>query len=137
MIVRLAHVCIESTDLEATENFYAHLGAKRQFEFRNSENQLVGFYLSFGHDTYIEVIKVKKESQQGVIRHFAIQVEDVLRVRDKLRDYGVDVSERRLGGDNTWMVTCRDPNDVLIEFHQYTPESMQMIGGVCTVDYQP
>ena len=35
MLVRLAHVCIETTDLEATERFYTHLGARRRFEFRN------------------------------------------------------------------------------------------------------
>ena len=32
----LAHVCIESRDLEATEKFYRVLGLERQFEFRNA-----------------------------------------------------------------------------------------------------
>ena len=31
MVVRLAHLCIESNNLEATETFYGYLGIKRQF----------------------------------------------------------------------------------------------------------
>ena len=137
MILGLAHVCIESSDLDVTQKFYACLGMERRFEFRNREDELVGFYLSFGNRTYIEVIKVDAIKRGGVVKHFAIEVEDVTKVRDVLLDFGVDVSERKLGGDNTWMVTCRDPSDVFIEFHQYTDDSMQSVGGVCLVDYQP
>jgi len=137
VIFGLAHVCIESSDLDATEKFYVSLGMERRFEFRNGENELVGFYLAFSNGTYIEVIKVNETKRQGVVKHFAVEVEDVSKVRDVLLDFGADVSERKLGGDNTWMVTCRDPSDVFIEFHQYTGESMQSLGGVCLVDYKP
>ena len=137
MIVRLAHVCIESNDLAATESFYGHLGIKRQFEFRNLQNELIGMYLKFGNDTYIEIIKVREPRVEGTVRHFAIEVEDVEMVRNTLVEKGVEVTEKRLGGDNAWMVTCHDPNGIFIEFHEYTPESMQKIGGTCVIDYHP
>lgn len=137
MVVRLAHVCIESDDLPATEAFYGYLGIKRTFEFRNLEDELIGMYMAFGNDTYIEIVKVAERKEQGIISHFAIEVEDVEAVRNTLVGKGVDVTEKRLGGDNTWMVTCHDPNGIFLEFHEYTVESMQKIGGTCVIDYKP
>lgn len=137
MIVRLAHVCIESDDLPATEAFYGYLGIKRTFEFRNLEDELIGMYMAFGNDTYIEIVKVAERKKQGIISHFAIEVEDVEAVRNTLVGKGVEVTEKRLGGDNTWMVTCHDPNGIFLEFHEYSAESMQKIGGTCVIDYKP
>lgn len=59
MIVGLAHVCIETADLEATENFYALLGAKRQFELEVSDVQQVYAQLS---ENDIEATEPKLES---------------------------------------------------------------------------
>ncbi len=137
MVVRLAHVCIETDDFDSTEKFYNYLGISRQFEFRNRQNELVGMYLSVGESTYIEIIKVKDPLSEGNMRHFALQVEDVEATRKLLISKGVEVSEKKLGVDHTWMVTCHDPNGNFIEFHQYTELSMQQQGGVCEIDYRP
>ncbi len=137
MLVRLAHVCIETPDLEATEAFYTGLGARRRFEFRNLQHELIGMYLHFGGDSYIELVKISGVRPEGCIAHFALQVEDVEEIRNTLVGMGVEATAKELGGDNTWMITCRDPNGVYIEFHQYTPESMQHRGGTCTIDYTP
>jgi catechol 2,3-dioxygenase-like lactoylglutathione lyase family enzyme len=137
MIVRLAHVCIESNDLEATEAFYGHLGIKRKFEFRNLENELIGMYMDFGNNSYFEIVKVRERRKEGIIQHFALEVEDVDEVRNTLMSKGVDVTEKELGVDHTWMVTCHDPNGIFIEFHQYTKDSLQKNGGSCVIDYHP
>lgn len=137
MVVRLAHVCIETKDLEATETFYGCLGIRRQFEFRNKQNELIGMYLNMGNDTYFEIIKVKKPRKEGIIRHFAMEVEDVGAVRETLLKHNVEVTEKELGGDNAWMVSCHDPNGIFIEFHEYTENSMQKVGGTCIIDYHP
>ena len=137
MVVRLAHVCIETDDLAATEEFYGYLDINRRFEFRNRQKELVGVYLSFGNDTYIEIIKVKKPRKEGNIRHFAIEVEDVDTTRALLLSKGVEVTGKLMGVDHTLMITCHDPNGNLIEFHQYTDKSLQQHGGVCEVDYVP
>ena len=137
MQVRLAHLCIETDKLEVTEDFYACLGMKRQFEFRNKQDELIGMYLTFSNQTYIELVKVREARREGAIQHFAIEVEDVETAARLLGEKGIAVSEKKLGGDNTWMVTCRDPNGIFIEFHQYTGQSMQQVGGTCVIDYRP
>lgn len=136
-MTKLAHVCIESADLEATERFYECLGLRRCFDFRNRAGLLVGYYLRFENDTYLEVIRVEGVRAEGAVRHFAIESADVASLGARLRDAGYEASEKRLGGDRTWMVTCRDPNGVFIELHEYGPESMQHHGGTCVVDYVP
>ena len=137
MIVRLAHVCIESSDLEATEQFYTALGLKRQFEFRNKQDELIGMYLAFGEMTFLEIIKVRQVRAEGAVRHFAIEVDDVQAIHSALQSQNIPINPCELGEDKTWMVTCTDPNGVFIEFHQYTQQSMQRVGGTCVLDYQP
>ena len=137
MGVRLAHVCFESDDLDKTERFYNILGIERRFEFRNLQDELVGYYLAFDNQTYIEVIKTAKLAKPGLIRHFAIEVDSVDDVYDALKSNGIDVTEKELAGDRNWMITCHDPNGIFIELQQYTEKSMQFVGGVCRVDYEP
>jgi len=136
-MTRLAHVCIESADLDATERFYACLGLRRRFEFRNPRGLLIGFYLQFADRSFIEVIRVEEARCEGAVRHFAIESDDVGALRTKLLEAGFDAGEKRLGEDHTWVVTCRDPNGVFIELHEYGPDSMQLNGGVCLIDYNP
>jgi glyoxylase I family protein len=136
-MIKLAHVCIESADLDATERFYGCLGLRRQFEFRNLEGLLIGYYLRFDNQTFLEVIRVEEARPEGGVRHFAIESDDVAALRDQLLAAGYAASEKRLGEDHTWMVTCRDPNGVFIELHEYGPRSMQQHGGTCVIDYQP
>ena len=64
-VVRLAQVCIESDDLEASDAFYALLGARRQFEFCNMEDGLIGMYLSFGESRFIEIVKLTELKRDG------------------------------------------------------------------------
>jgi catechol 2,3-dioxygenase-like lactoylglutathione lyase family enzyme len=137
-VVRLAHVCIESVDLDASEAFYALLGARRQFEFRNLQDELIGMYLYFGESTFIEIVKISEPKQgEGAIVHFALEVEDVSLAAGALAAGGVEVSDSVLGVDHTWMVTCHDPNGIFVELHQYTERSLQKTGGMCRIDYTP
>ena len=137
MITRLAHVCIETCDLQATEAFYGLLGITRRFEFRNLQEELIGMYLAVSEHNFIELVKVREPRPEGSLAHFTFEVEDVDEVYAGLSRGGVAVTEKTLGVDHTWMVTCRDPNGVYIELHQYTEESMQHRGGTCRIDYQP
>jgi catechol 2,3-dioxygenase-like lactoylglutathione lyase family enzyme len=137
MTIRLAHVCIETTDLAASESFYEILGARRQFEFRNFQDELIGMYMYFGESSYIEIVLVGTPRSEGAIAHFALEVSDVEIERKALLAAGVEVTDKTLGVDHTWMVTCRDPNGIFIELHQYTQNSMQKAGGMCRIDYQP
>jgi len=137
MLVRLAHVCIETTDLAASEDFYHSLGATRRFEFRNLQNTLIGMYMYFGEESYIELVLVAEPRSEGAVNHFALQVEDIDLAAQRLAAAGIEATEKELGVDRTWMVTCRDPNGIFIEFHQYTDQSLQHRGGTCCIDYSP
>ena len=134
---KLAHVCIETDDLDKTEAFYRVLGMERQFDFHNLQGELVAFYLGFGNQTYIEVIKTSNPKPPGLIRHFAIEVEDIDVAREALVEAGIDVTKKELGIDKAWLLKIYDPNGVFIEVHQYTPDSLQLVGGACEVDYTP
>jgi catechol 2,3-dioxygenase-like lactoylglutathione lyase family enzyme len=136
-MIKLAHVCIESSDLEATEHFYGCFGMQRQFEFRNPAGLLIGFYLKFDDQTFLEVIRVEAVRAEGAVRHFAVESDDIETLRRRLVAAGYAASERRLGEDRTWMITCSDPNGIFIELHQYDAHSMQQRGGVCVIDYVP
>ncbi len=136
-MIKLAHVCIESADLGATERFYACLGLRRQFEFRNPAGLLIGFYLRFDDETFLEVIRVERVRSEGAVRHFAIESDNIGALRTRLLTAGFEASDKQLGGDHTWMVTTRDPNGVFIELHEYDTRSMQRHGGTCVIDYVP
>ena len=136
-MIKLAHVCIESADLDATERFYGCLGLRRQFEFRNPAGLLIGYYLKFDDQTFLEVIRVEAVRTEGAVRHFAIESDDIDSLRLRLLAAGFEATDKRLGEDHTWMVTCRDPNGVFIELHQYDHRSMQQHGGTCVIDYVP
>lgn len=136
-MIRLAHACLESSDLEATARFYECLGLRTQFEFRNLEGLLIGFYLRFDERSFLEVIRVCAPRPEGGLRHFAIESDDIGALRERLLAAGYEASGKFLGADHTWMVETRDPNGVFIELHEYTPESMQLRGGTCVLDYQP
>jgi catechol 2,3-dioxygenase-like lactoylglutathione lyase family enzyme len=134
MIKQLAHVCIHTVDLEETARFYQEgLGLERGYEFIK-DGDLFGFYIKLGRDTFIEVFK-GDPGDPGNINHVAIQVEEIDSVIDRLRRHGYEVGGKVLGGDRSWQAWTADPNGVRIEFQEYTPESMQLIGGTCVVDW--
>jgi catechol 2,3-dioxygenase-like lactoylglutathione lyase family enzyme len=136
-MTKLAHVCIETQDLDKTEVFYRGLGLRRQFDFENKDGLLVGFYLAFENESFIEVVLNRKPQSDGIIKHFAIETDDIDQARAAAIGAGIDVGEKKFSGDRLWMFTCHDPNGIFIEVMQYTDESMQRVGGVCEVDYTP
>lgn len=134
MITRLAHICIHTDDLAETQRFYCEaLELEKGFKFEKDGN-LFGFYLKLGGKTFIEVFKGTPRDV-GNIDHLAIETDDIDQVISKLRANGFEASDKKLGGDHTWQSWTRDPNGVRIEFHQYTPDSMQFKGGICPVDW--
>ena len=83
------------------------------------------------------MIKVAALKQEGTIKHFAIETDDIDTCYGALTDAGVSVTEKNLEGDDTMMITCHDPNGVYIEIQSYTDASMQLHGGTCRVNYRP
>ena len=122
LITQLAHLCIHTTDLEKTKWFYCDvLGAELAFDF-DKKGSLFGYYLKFGANTFLEVFGGDAGATDGNIKHMCLEVEDIDRLAEVLKENGIEVTGKHLGGDNAWQVWAEDPNGVRIEFHQYTDE---------------
>ena len=136
LIRRLAHVCLWSHDLSLAERFYCSgLGLCRAFEFVR-KGQVVGFYLRVTEGTYIEIFQRDPISPDaaGPLKHLCLEVDDVARVRTRLQSMGYEVSEPKVGADQSWQAWATDPSGVRIEFHQYTDASCQRTGRPCVLE---
>lgn len=130
MIQQLAHLCLHSTDLDATRRFYCEgLGMEKGFDFERSGERF-GYYLKAGSRTFIEVFK-GSPTAVGNIDHLALEVTGLHVLVDHLRRQDIPVSDPQLGADNSWQAWLEDPSGVKIELHEYTPESSQLTGQTC------
>lgn len=137
MIKQLAHINIGSYDLEASENFYCNiLGFDKTFEFIK-DGELFGFYAGVGNTTFIEVFSeaMKDKETTILLHHICLEVEDLEAVIAEIREKGWEISDKKLGGDNSWQAWISDPSGVQIELMQYTNESSQFTGKPCIVDW--
>jgi catechol 2,3-dioxygenase-like lactoylglutathione lyase family enzyme len=128
MIKQIGHICIHTADLDKTLHFYTEvLGLEMTFDFVR-DGAPFGYYIHFGNNTFIEVFK-GEPGEIGNIAHVAIEVEGMDALIQRIKEHGVEIGEKALGGDNSWQVWVTDPNGIRIEFHEYTPESKQLVGG--------
>jgi len=137
MIKALAHICILSSDLNRSLDFYCGaLGLKRHFDFFK-DGKLFGFYLQIAPGQFIEIFKAgpAAEIRSQRIHHFCLEVDDIDAVREQLIKRGVEVTPKKLGCDQTWQCWCKDPDGVDFEFQQYTPKSSQFTKTNCVVDW--
>jgi len=137
MIKSLAHVCIFSTDLARSLEFYCGaLGLRRHFDFFK-DGALFGFYLQVGGQQFIEIFQAGAEPAAGRqrIHHLCLEVEDIELLREALIRHGVEVTPKKLGCDQTWQCWCKDPDGVDLEFQQYTLESSQHTRKACQVNW--
>ena len=132
MIKGLAHICIHTADLDQTLQFYtAVLGLEKGFEFEKG-GTLFGYYIKLGRGTFIEVFK-GDPGEVGNIKHVAIEVDDMDGLIARIRERGIEIADKKMGADHSWQVWITDPDGIRIEFHEYTPESLQLAGGKCLV----
>lgn len=138
LIKTLAHLCLVTHDLDATQHFYCDvLGLKKQFEFLR-KGERCGFYLEVSPMHFIEVFSTDEDLSghptHARIKHFCLEVENIDAVEARLGEHNIESWGKKLGADNSWQLWCRDPSGTEIEFHQYTPESTQLTGETCHVD---
>lgn len=128
MITALAHVCFTVKDLDASIEFYQDkLGFTHAFDFINDQGVRHGVYLHIGGRSFIEMFQGSyQEPAQGSFRHFCLEVDDIEATAAELRARGVEVTEIKLGKDNSYQCWLADPDGNRIELHQYTPNSQQL-----------
>ena len=135
MINQIAHVCISSLDLDATERFYCSgLGFRKVFDFVRDGN-IVGFYLGVTKNTYVEIFRQDEVDTQAKspVRHFCLEVDSIDVVSRHLTESGYEVTQKKLGADESWQAWVTDPTGVRIEFHEYTDKSTQITGADCVL----
>ena len=133
MIKQLAHINIGSYDLNASEDFYCNiLGLNKTFEFIK-DGELFGFYAGAGNTTFVEVFLEEKREEitTTLLHHLCLEVEDLDATTSEIRMKGWEISDKKLGGDNSWQAWVTDPSGVQIELMQYTKESSQFTGRPC------
>jgi glyoxylase I family protein len=131
MITGLAHICFGVSDLEESIAFYRDkLGLSPAFDFINDKGERFGIYLHIGGRNFIELFKGTPEQldPKQSYKHFCLEVDDIQSTASEIRKHGVEVSEVKMGGDNSWQAWLSDPDGNRIELHQYTPNSKQNIG---------
>ena len=136
MIKRLAHVCLGATDLNEAEVFYVDkLGMEKAFEFFRAGKR-IGFYVKVSATTFIEIFADSSitNDQRPMIKHFCLEVEDLDAVITSLAERGIEVSAKKLGGDNAWQAWISDPSGVRIELMQYSDDSTQFTGSPVILD---
>ena len=130
MIIGLAHVCYTVNDLEASIEFYQNkLGFSHAFDFIDDDGKKFGVYLHIGERNFIELFQGKADqSVKGYsYRHCCLEVDDIDATASELRGRGVEVTEAKMGSDDTWQSWLEDPDGNRIELHQYTRASKQNI----------
>ena len=127
-IKSLAHVCIKTTDLQATTDFYCGaLGMTKHFNFTRN-GQIIGFYMRASHnDTFVEVFHADaiEGIDKHVLSHFCLETESLEELREQLIERGYSPRAIKMGADKTPQFWMKDPNGLELEFQEYRPESAQ------------
>lgn len=129
MIKKLAHLNINTADLDRMMNFYSNtLGLDIKFKFTNQEGQTTGFYVSCGDMTFVEVFKrdAPATGGNGHYGHLCLEATDLQGLRSTLTGKGVSVTEIQKGSDNSYQMWITDPDGNRIEIMEYTPQSKQL-----------
>jgi catechol 2,3-dioxygenase-like lactoylglutathione lyase family enzyme len=136
MIKRIAHVCLNVSDLAKTIAFYRDaLGLRVQFTF-DKKGTLFGAYFAAGNMTFIEAFEKKdlRPVNTGIV-HICLETDDIDEAIRTLTGKGVPCTPKKLGSDHSWQSWIKDPDGNSIELHHYTPDSLQLKGGVAEVNW--
>jgi|SRR5919108_4210655 catechol 2,3-dioxygenase-like lactoylglutathione lyase family enzyme len=140
MIRKLAHINFVTNDLETIVDFYVNkLGMKVKFTLDNKEGKPFGYYFSCGDTTFLEFFdqqmaaevwggRVEELNIGTRYRHFCLEVTGLDEFCDALKSNGVEVTDIRLGMDNSRQAWITDPDGNAIELMEYGYSSMQLSG---------
>ena len=126
-IKSIAHVCIKTTDLDATADFYCGaLGFTRHFDFTR-KGKVIGFYMKTASENFVEVFLADEISgvEKQSLNHFCLETESLGGLRQKLITRGYEPGEIKMGADQTLQFWMKDPNGLALEFQEYSEKSAQ------------
>ena len=126
MLKRLSHVCLGSTDLARTVDFYRGLlGCEIAHEFRNAAGERYGVFLSCRNGTFLEFFNEQQPKPPGgLFRHLCFEVEDIESMAQTARAHGFRPEVKRGRTDRILQFFVHDPDGNMIEFQQHDRESV-------------
>jgi catechol 2,3-dioxygenase-like lactoylglutathione lyase family enzyme len=128
LVAGLAHICFTVADLERSIDFYCRqLGMTPAFEFRRPDGTHYGQYIHVGGRNFVELFigELAEPAEKQAYRHLCLEVPNIERAAAAFRANGVEVTEIKLGGDQSYQAWLEDPDGNRIELHQYTATSKQ------------
>ena len=140
MIRTLAHLNFVTNDLSKIIDFYVNkLGMNVKFTLNNKDGEPFGYYFECGNTTFLEFFDqgmaanvwggtVQELTIGNRYRHFCLEVTGLDEFCSKLKSKGVEVSEIRMGLDNSRQAWIADPDGNQIELMEYGPNSLQLTG---------
>lgn len=137
-IKQVAHVCLHVKNVEKTTDFYSRvLGLPVKFHFYREDNKTIkGAYFDAGNGTFIEFFVTDKDkSGESPMAHICLEVDNIEQTITDIRERGSEVTDKKLGADQSWQAWITDPDGVRIELHEYTAESSQRTGSDLTVSW--
>lgn len=136
MITRLAHICLNVQNLQRSIEYYQKLGFTPRFRFTR-QGKPYGIYLEIAPKQYIEMFEdphLEHPINTG-IAHFCLESPDLEAFQRHLDQQQIPYTQPKKGCDQTWQIWLTDPDGNAFEVHQYTPESMQQLGGEVEADW--
>lgn len=134
----IAHLCLKTTDLAATEDFYVGiLGFEKQFQFTR-RGEVIGFYLRIADRAFLEAFSSAApppSTQSHSLSHFCLETDDLAGLRQKLVEAGFQPTPIKIGADATLQFWVKDPNGIDLEVQQYTDQSAQFQNGDVEVNW--
>lgn len=130
MFKRIAHICLNTHDLNRSIAYYTKLGFMLKFTFTHN-GAVIGAYLEIAPQQYLELFEnpgLVPIVNNG-IAHFCLQTDDIDTVTSRLAAEGISFTQKKLGCDNTLQIWLTDPDGNCFEIHQYTALSAQRSGG--------
>lgn len=133
MITRLAHINLQTTDINCCIEFYHHgLGLPIAMDF-SKDGKLAGAIFKVAERNFIEVFE---NNPRCGITHFALEVDDIDEFIESVTAKGITCSPKKMGGGGTWATWLSDPDGNAFEVQQYTERSMQLNGGTCEITWK-
>jgi catechol 2,3-dioxygenase-like lactoylglutathione lyase family enzyme len=115
-ITGISHMCVYSSDANATEHFYVHvLGATRGTDPQDS----TGTRYYFSPTQFVEVLPLPAQHTTSRMACVAYNTADANGLRQYLRAHGVDgIGELHTGNDGTAWFKTKDPEGNEVQFIQ-------------------
>jgi lactoylglutathione lyase len=136
MITRLAHVCLNVSNLKVSLAYYTALGFTEKFHFTRNNSEF-GAYLEIAPGSYLEIFETAgvSDARPLGIAHFCLETDDIDGFISRCTSANIAVTPKKLGCDKTWQIWLNDPDGNAFEVHQYTEKSSQKTGESVEADW--